>query len=145
MPSEIMVFNLVRVVRIEPGAELDGTVYDQWIHIEFGGKTISVFDHEMIAPDYAPGELHEVKLRLMATSIEPTNSRASGIAGNRYYGRVIYVSSFEGLFDHIVDVNGLKIHLFDQVKHPIGEYLSIKGRLDLDDIKHPRTDKWRTI
>ena len=139
-----MVFNIVRVVRVEPGAMLDGTVFDQWIHIEFGGSTASVFDPDMIAPEYAPGEIHELKLSLMATSVEPSNSSARGVSGNWYYGRVVSVYRRESLFDHILDINGLKIHLLENREHPIGEYLSVRGRLDLDDIKYPNAESWTT-
>lgn len=137
-----MVFNIVRVVRVEPGAMLEDTVFDQWIHIEFGGSTASVFDSEMIAPEYASGEIHELKLSLMATSVEPSNSSARGVSGNWYYGRVVSVYRREGLYDHILDINGLKIHLLEDKEHPVGEYLSVRGRLDLDDIKYPNAESW---
>jgi len=140
-----MVFNVVRVVRVEPGAELGGTVFDQWLYIEFGGSTASVFDPEMIAPEYASGELHEVKLSLMATSVEPSTSRSSGINGNRYYGRVVSVVEREGLFEHLLDINGLKIHLAEQQNYPLYEYLAVQGRLDLIDIKLPEPNAWDTV
>lgn len=139
-----MVFNIVRVVRVEPGAMLDGTVFDQWLHIEFGGSTASVFDPEMIAPDYASGEIHELKLSLMATQVSPSNSRGSGISGNNYYGRIVSVINRNGLYDHIVDVNGLRVHLVEHTQRPLGDYLAIRGRLDLDDIKYPNTESWQT-
>jgi hypothetical protein len=140
-----MVFNVVRVVRVEPGAELGGTVFDQWLYIEFGGATASVFDPDMIAPEYASGELHEVKLSLMATSVEPSTSRSSGINGNRYYGRVVSVVEREGLFEHLLDINGLKIHLAEQQNYPLYEYLAVQGRLDLIDIKLPEPNAWDTV
>ena len=140
-----MVFNVVRVVRVEPGAELGGTVYDQWVYIEFGGSTASVFDPDMIAPEYASGELHEVKLSLMATNVEPSTSRASGVNGNRYYGRVVSVIDRDGLFEHLLDINGLKIHLTEQTNYPLHEYLAIRGRLDLIDIRLPEPTGWDTV
>ena len=140
-----MVFNVVRVVRVEPGAELGGTVFDQWLHIEFGGSTASVFDPEMIAPEYASGELHEVKLSLMATSVEPSTSRASGVNGNRYYGRVVSMGEWQGLFDHLLDINGLRIHLVvDRTYSSLG-YLAVQGRLDLVDIRLPEPTGWDTV
>ena len=140
-----MVFNIVRVVRVEPGASLDSTVFDQWLHIEFGGRTASVFDPDMIAPEYASGEIHELKLCLMATSVEQSNSSAVGISGNWYYGRIISVYRRENHFDHILDVNGLKIHLIEDKEHPVGEYLTVRGRLDLEDIKYPHAEAWKTV
>ena len=140
-----MVFNVVRVVRVEPGAELGGTVYDQWLYIEFGGSTASVFDPDMIAPEYASGELHEVKLSLMATSVEPSTSRSSGVNGNRYYGRVVSVVEREGLFEHLLDINGLKVHLAEREHYPLYEYLAVQGRLDLIDIKLPEPNAWDTV
>ena len=140
-----MVFNIVRVVRVEPGASLDGTVFDQWLHIEFGGSTASVFDPEMIAPEYASGEIHELKLCLMATSVEQSNSSAVGISGSWYYGRIISVYRRGDLFDHILDVNGLRIHLSENTEYPVGAYLTVRGRLDLDDIKYPHTEAWKTV
>lgn len=140
-----MVFNVVRVVRVEPGAELGGTVFDQWLYIEFGGSTASVFDPDMIAPEYASGELHEVKLSLMATSVEPSTSQAMGVNGNRYYGRVVSVIERDGLFDHLLDISGLKIHLTEQTNYPLYEYLAIQGRLDLIDIRLPEPTGWDTV
>ena len=140
-----MVFNIVRVVRVEPGAMLDGTVYDQWIHIEFGGSTASVFDPDMIAPEHSSGELHEVKLCLMATSVESSNSRARGVSGNWYYGKVVSIYRRDSLFDHVLDIDGLKIHLLEDKEHPLGEYLTVRGRLDLDDIKYPNAESWTTV
>lgn len=137
-----MVFNVVRVVRVEPGAMLDDVVYDQWLYIEFGGSTASVFDPDMIAPEYASGELHEVKLSLMATRVEPSTSRSSGVSGNRYYGRVVSVLERDGFFDHLLDINGLKVHLLEPENHSVGEYLAVQGRLDLDDIQLPNPNAW---
>jgi hypothetical protein len=142
---ETMVFNVVRVVRVESGAELDGTVFDQWVHIEFGGSTASVFDHMMIAPEYASGELHEVKLSLMASWVEPSTSRASGVSGNRYFGRVVSVLECDGLFDHLLDINGLRVHLVENHRFPVGEYLAVQGRLDLEDIQLPILNAWDTV
>ena len=142
---KIMVFNVVRVVSVEPGAELGGTVFDQWLHIEFGGSTAPVFDPDMIAPEYASGELHEVKLGLMSTSVEPSTSRASGVSGNRYYGRVVSVVEREGLFDHLMDISGLRVHLMEQTNYPLNEYLAVQGRLDLIDIKLPEPTGWDTV
>jgi len=137
-----MVFNVVRVVRVEPGAMLDDVVYDQWLYIEFGGSTAPVFDPNMIAPEYASGELHEVRLSLMATHVAPSAGSSSGVSGNRYYGRVVSVIDRGGLFDHLLDINGLRVHLMEYQTHPIGEYLAVQGRLDLDDIKLPNSDAW---
>lgn len=138
-------FNVVRVVRVEPGAMLDGSVFDQWIYIEFGGSTIPVFDPEMIAPDYASGELHEVRLGLMATRVDYTNSSASGLAGNRYYGRVVLVRERDGIFSYLLDINGLKVHLFDDSRYSLGDYLVVQGRLDLEDIKLPNSVLWDEV
>lgn len=138
-------FNVVRVVRVEPGAMLDGSVFDQWIYIEFGGSTIPVFDPEMIAPDYASGELHEVRLGLMATRVDYTNSSASGLAGNRYYGKVVLVRERDGIFSYLLDINGLKVHLFDDSRYSLGDYLVVQGRLDLEDIKLPNSVLWYEV
>jgi hypothetical protein len=137
-----MVFNVVRVVRVEPGVEPDGNVFDQWLHIEFGGSTAPVFDRMMIVPEYASGELHEVKLNLIATQIESSPSRASGVSGNRYFGRVVSVMDRGNLFDHILDINGLRVHLLEYSMYPVGEYLAVQGRLDLEDIKTPLQNVW---
>lgn len=140
-----MVFNVVRVVRVEPGAMLDDVVYDQWLYIEFGGSTAPVFDPDMIAPEYASGELHEVKLSLMATRVEPSTSRSSGVSGNRYYGRVVSVLERGGWFDHVLNINGLRVHLLEQRNYPVDEYLAVQGRLDLIDIKLPEPNAWDTV
>jgi len=145
MHMKTMVFNVVRVVRVEPGAELGGTVFDQWLYIEFGGSTASVFDPDMIAPEYASGELHEVKLSLMATSVELSTSSALGINGNRYYGRIVSVIERDGLFEHLLDISGLRIHLVEQKNYPLYEYLVVQGRLDLIDIKLPEPNAWDTV
>ena len=140
-----MVFNVVRVVRVEPGAQLDGTVFDQWLHIEFGGSTASVFDHMMIAPEYASGELHEVKLCLMATRVEHSPSHSVGVSGNRYYGRVVSVLERDGLYDHLLDINRLRVHLVENVRYSVGEYLAVQGRLDLEDIQLPIQNAWDAV
>jgi hypothetical protein len=141
----LMVFNTVRVARIEPGVMIEGAANDQWVHIEFGGATAKVFDPDVIAPRYASGELHEVKLCLNVNSVEPSNSRALGIAGNRYYGRVISISKRGGMFEHLLDINGLRVHMAEMDQYPVGTHLSIQGRLDLEDIQLPNPSVWDTI
>ena len=140
-----MVFNVVKVVRVEPGAELDGTVYDQWLHIEYDGCKASIFDQMMIAPEHASGELHELKISVMATSVEPANGQASGISGNRFTGKIVAVRESDGLFEHLLDIHGLRIHLVDTKQHPVGEYLAVKGRLDLNDIQSPSPNAWDPV
>jgi hypothetical protein len=139
---ESMVFNVVRVVGVEPGAELDGTLYDQWVRIDHRGSLFSVFDQMLIMPEHASGELHEVKLSFMATSVIPSNRSYSGTSGNRFSGKVVSVFEHDSYFDHIIDVDGLKVHLPKNERHPLGEQLEIKGRLDLDDIQYPSPTVW---
>jgi hypothetical protein len=145
MSLKIMVFNVVRVVRVEPRTQLNGKFSDQLVHIEFGGSTAKVYDPEVIAPRYASGELHEVKLVLKDSSIEKSNSRALGISGNRYYGKIVSVIQRAGLFDHLLDINGLRVHMLKHEMFPVGEHLSIKGMLNLDDIQLPNPNAWDTV
>lgn len=77
--------------------------------------------------------------------VEPSTSRASGVNGNRYYGRVVSVIEREGLFEFLLDISGLKIHLTEQTNYPLGEYLAVQGRLDLIDIKLPEPNGWNTV
>ena len=139
---EPMVFNVVRVVGVEPGAELDGTVYDQWVQIDHSGSRFSVFDHMLIMPEHSAGELHEVKLSFMATAVTPERVAHSGVAGNVFSGEVVNVLENGDSFNHIIDVNGLKVHLLEDEKHPVGQYLEIRGRLDLDDMHYPSAEAW---
>ncbi len=142
---EFMVFNVVRVTRVEPGAELDGTVYDQWLRIEYGGSFVSVFDQMMIVPEHASGELHEVKLSFMATNVASVSKPNSSITGNMFSGKVVSVLERGDFFDHIVDINGLKVHLLENEKLPLGQQLEIRGRLDIDDIQYPSPTAWETV
>ena len=145
MSLGIMVFNVVRVVRVEPCTQLNGNISDQLVHIEFGGSTAKVYDPEVIAPRYASGELHEVKLVIVDSIIEKCNSRALGMSGNRYYGKIVSVIQRDGLFDHLLDINGLRVHMLKREQFPVGEYLSIQGRLNLDDIQLPNLNAWDTV
>ena len=138
-------FNLVKVVRVEPGAELDGTVYDQWLHIEYGDCKASVFDHMLIAPEHVSGEMHEVKISIMATSIEPSVSSNVGVAGNRFTGKVVAIRESKGYYDHLIDIQGLKVHLIENKLYDIGGYISVKGRMDLDDMQYPSPNAWEPM
>ncbi len=138
-----MVFNLVKVVRVEPGAELDGTVYDQWLHIECGDCKASLFDHMMIAPEHSKGEMHEVKVSLMSTGVEQGSPSEVGINGNRFTGKVVAIRELNSYYyDHLLDIKGLKVHLVDDKLYDIGGYLTVRGRLDLDDIQYPSPNAW---
>jgi hypothetical protein len=138
-----MVFNLVKVVRVEPGAELDGTVYDQWVHVEFNGLNAALFDQMMIAPEHSSGEMHEVKISVMSTGVEHCSPSETGIAGNRFTGKVVAIRELNTYYyDHLLDIQGLRVHLIDDKLYDIGGYLTIKGRLDLYDIQYPSPTAW---
>jgi hypothetical protein len=58
---------------------------------------------------------------------------------------VVSVLEREDFYDHLLDVNGLRIHLVENQRYPVGEYLVAQGRLDLTDIKLPIQNAWDVI
>ena len=130
-----MVFNVVKILEIEPGAELDNTVYDQWVRIAYKDYSLSIFDMDMIAHDGVVGGFHEVKIGVMFTELEEVDDGSLMVKGNRFRGRVVEVTEKDGLFEHVVDLDGLRIILSDQEKYEIGTVLRFKARLDLLDFR----------
>lgn len=125
-----MVFNVVKILGIEPGAELDDTVYDQWIRIAYKDHSLSLFDMDMIAYETAVGGYHEVRIGVMFTELEE-DAGPMMAKDNRFRGKVVSVTEEDGLFRHIVDLDGLKVILSDQKRYEIGAVLKFKARLDL--------------
>jgi len=129
-----MVFNVVKVLAIEPGAELDGTVYDQWVRVAYKDHSLSLFDMNMLAYEKAAGDNHELKISVMFTELEAEEGPPMA-KGNRFRGKVVEVNEDDGLFEHIVDLDGLRVLLSDSEEHKIGTTLQFKARLDLVDFR----------
>ena len=129
-----MAFNVVKVLEVEPGAELDGTVYDQWVRIAYKDHGLSLFDMNMLAYEGAAGDYHELRIGVMFTELEedegPTMAK-----GNRFRGKVVAVTEEGGLYEHVVDLDGLKVILSDREEHKVGTTLRFKARLDLLDFR----------
>jgi hypothetical protein len=138
-----MVFNVVKVLEIEPGAELDDTVYDQWVRIAYKDHSLSLFDMSMIAYESVVGEYHEVQIGVMFTELEE-DAGPMMAKGNRFQGKVVAVTEEGGLFRHIVDLDGLKVILSDQNRYEIGAILKFKARLDLLDFRGA-TGGWKAV
>ncbi len=138
-----MVFNVVKVLEIEPGAELDDTVYDQWVRIAYKDHSLSLFDMSMIAYESAVGDYHEVQIGVMFTELEEDTGPPLA-KGNRFRGKVVSVTEKDGLFRYIVDLDGLRVILSDQAKHEIGSVLKFKARLDLLDFRGA-SDGWKAV
>jgi len=139
-----MVFNVVKVLDIEPGAELDHTVYDQWVRIAYKDHSLSIFDMDMLAPDDAVGSLHEVKIGVMFTELESGVDCVPMAKGNRFCGKVVDVNEQDGLFEHVVDLDGLRVILTDHQDHSTGTVLKFKARLDLLDFRGS-TGGWKNV
>jgi len=129
-----MIFNVVKVLAIEPGAELDGTVYDQWVRIAYKDHSLSLFDMNMLAPGGSVGDYHEIMIGVMFTELEAEEGPPIA-KGNQFRGKVVEVNEENGLFEHIVDLDGLKVLLSDSNEHKIGTTLRFKARLDLVDFR----------
>ena len=130
-----MVFNVVKILEIEPGAELDHTVYDQWIRVAYKDHSLSIFDMDMLASEDAVGDFHEVKIGVMFTELEADVDDPPMAKGNRFSGKVVGLIEKDGLFEHVVDLDGLRVILSDHEEHSAGTVLRFKARLDLLDIR----------
>lgn len=130
----MMVYNLVRVARVGEGG--GGRI----IYIEFAGSTLPVYDERNLAPDYAAGELHEVKLRLQALEVEEGSQGVLGASGDRFYGRVVHRIPLGSGWSYVLELGGLRAHLDTAELHPVGGYLSVVGRLVLEDIMLPERE-----
>jgi len=138
-----MVFNVVKILGIEPGAELDDTVYDQWVRIAYKDHSLSIFDMDMIAYESTVGDYHEVQIGVMFTELEEDMGLMMA-KGNRFRGKVVSVTEMDGLYEHIVDLDGLKVILSDQKRYEIGAILKFKARLDLLGFRGA-TGSWKTV
>ena len=65
----LMVFNVVKILEIETGTELNRTVYDQWVRVSYKDHYLSIFDMDMLASVDAVGDFHEVKISVMFTEL----------------------------------------------------------------------------
>jgi hypothetical protein len=130
-----MVFNDVKILEIEPGAELDYKVYDQWVRIGYKDHYLSVFDMDMLASEDAVGDFYEVKIGVMYTEIEVDVQGPPMAKGNRFRGKVVEVTKKDGMFEHIIDLDGLRVTLSDHEEHKVGTMLWFKARLDLIDFR----------
>ena len=130
-----MVRNIVNVMEIESGAELDGTVYDQWVRIAYKDHSLSLFDMNMLAHEGAAGEYHDLKISVMFTELEAGVQDPPMAKGNRFRGKVVEVTEKDGVFEHIVDLDGLRVTLSDHEEYNVGIMLGFKARLDLLDFR----------
>ena len=130
-----MVFNVVKILEIELGAELDHIVYDQWIRVAYKDHSLSIFDMDMLASEDAVGDFYGVKIGVMFTELEADVDDPPMAKGNRFSGKVVGVIEKDGLFEHVVDLDGLRVILSDHEEHGVGTVLRFKARLDLLDIR----------
>ncbi len=98
---------------------------------------------DMIAYEGAVGDFHEVKIGVMFTELEAEVGPPMA-KGNRFRGRVVEVTEKDGLFEHVVDLDGLRVILSDQEKYEIGTVLRFKARLDLLDFRGA-TGGWKNV
>jgi hypothetical protein len=85
-----MVFNVVKILEIEPGAELDNTVYDPWVRIAYRDHSLSFFDMDMLAYTEAVGDFHKVKIGVMFTELEVVDDPLMA-KRNRFRGKAVEV------------------------------------------------------
>ncbi len=139
-----MVFNVVKILELEPGTELDNTVYDLWVRIAYKDPSLSIFDMGMLAYTEALGDFHEVKIGVMFTELEEVVDDPLMAKRNRFRGKVVEVTEKDGLFWHIVDLDELRIILSDHEEYKIGTVLRFKSRLDLLDFRGA-TGGWKYV
>ncbi len=137
-----MVFNAVNVMEIESGAELDGTVYDQWVRIGYRGHTLTLFDSNMLVPKDFVGTKVEMKADAMFTELEPDVDDPPMEKGNKFIGTIMSVKKNESLFDHMVDLGGFQVTLSDHTEYRVGSRLRFKARLDVVDVRGS-TGSWK--
>jgi hypothetical protein len=130
-----MVFNVVKVLDIEPGAELDDTVYDQWVRIEYQDYSLSLFDMNMKLSEEYVGDYVEIKIDAMFTELEAVVSDPPMAKGNRFCGKIATVRKNDSIYEHVVDLEGLKVTLCDHVKYKVGTMIRFKARLDVVDVR----------
>ena len=70
-----MSYNIVKILEIEPGAEIDDTVYDQWVKIEYKDHYLSIFDINIQVSEDAIGDYVEMKIDTMFKELEPDVDR----------------------------------------------------------------------
>ena len=139
-----MVFNVVKILEIEPGAELDNTVYDLWGRITYKDHSLSIFDMNMLAYAEAVGGFHEVKIGVVFTELEEVVDGPLVAKRNRFCGKVVEATEKDGLFRHIVDLDELRVILSDHEEHKIGTVLRFKSHMDFLDFRGA-TGGWKDV
>ena len=130
-----MVHNAVNVMEIESGAELDGTIYDQWVRIGWRGHTLTLFDSNMLVSNDQIGSKVDMMVDAMFTELEPEVDDPPMAKGNKFIGTILSVRKDESLFEHIVDLEGLQVTLSDNMEHRVGSRIRFKSRLDVVDVR----------
>ena len=110
-------------------------MYDQWVRIAYKDHYLSIFDMDMLASEEAVGNFHEVKIGVMFTELEAGVQGPPMAKGNRFRGKVVEVTEKDGLFEYIVDLDGLRVTLSDHEEYNVGTILGFKARLDLLDFR----------
>ncbi len=130
-----MVYNVVKVLRIESGAELGDNIYDQWVTVKVKNQSLTLFDMDMLVSLDAVGDYAEIEIGALVTEME-SNVCASPLArGNRFCGKVVDVKHENSLYTHIIDIDGLRIHLMDPEELTINTMIRFKARLDVLDVR----------
>lgn len=137
-----MVFNVVKVLEIEPGAELEDTVYDQWVRIKYKDHSLSLFDMDMKVSEEYVGDYSEMRIDAMFTELESDVSDPVMVKGNRFCGKVIDVRKNDSIYEHVVDLDGVRVTLCDHVEHRVGSMIKFKARLDVTEIRG-KSDGWK--
>ena len=138
-----MVFNVVKVLGIEPGAELDNVAYDQWIRIKYNDQSLSLFDMDMMVSEDYVGDYVEMRIGAMFTELESDVSGPPTAKGNRFIGKVVEVETDESLITHIVDLGGILVSLSDHTEYPVGSMIKFKARLDVVEVRGS-TGGWKS-
>ena len=129
-----MVRNIVNVMEIEPGAELDGVIYDQWVRIGYPGHTLTLFDSDLIVPEDYVGKKVEIRVDAMFTELEPDVDDPPMSKGNRFIGTIMSIKKDESLFEHMVDLGGFQVTLSDHTEYSVGSRIRFKARLDVVEL-----------
>ena len=139
-----MVRNIVNVMEIESGAELDGTVYDQWVRIGYPGHTVTLFDSNMLVPEDYVGKKVEIKVDTMFTELEPEVDEPQMVKGNRFIGKILSVKLEDSLYEHIVDLLGFQVTLIDNAEYRVGSKVRFKARLDVVEVLGTK-GSWKNV
>lgn len=135
----------VYINSIVAGAELGGTVHDQWVNIRFRDLELCLFDQDVICPDSCVGQFLKMKMGVMPVKVEIVEDNPRFLDNRHFIGIVVEVFPREEDSTYLVDVGGLLLHLDSSMEFSKGTTLRIDGRLDLIALESSEQSGWRSV